>query len=95
MSYSVRSVRAMNEGRKRRKAKQARRDARRRAEHHGSAPQDSLLGMVRSGLATGCPATTLLTAGQVVEMAKPHWTAKYKRDAPEPLDLRVWPCGWT
>lgn len=77
----------MNEGRKRRKAKQARRDARRRAVHHGSAPQDSLLGMVRSGLATGCPATTLLTAGQVVKMAKPHWTAKYKRDAPEPLDL--------
>ena len=77
----------MNDGRRRRKAKQARRDARRRAKRDGSVPEDSFLDAMREGLATGCAATLLLTAGQLLEMGKPHWTAKYKREAPEPLDL--------
>src|SRR5690349_12834075 len=77
----------MNDGRRRRKAKQARRDARRRAAHDGAAPQDSLLDVLREGLDTGCAATMLLSAGQLIEMAKPHWTAQLKRDAQEPLNL--------
>ena len=77
----------MTDGRRRRKAKQARRDARRRAVHNGSAPADSWLDMMRELLATECAASMLLTAGQLVEMSKPHWTAKFKRDAQEPLDL--------
>jgi hypothetical protein len=43
--------------------------------------------MMRKLLANGCAASMLLTAGQLVEIAKPHWTAKFKKDAPEPLDL--------
>lgn len=77
----------MNDGRRRRKAKQARRDARRRAVHDRSVPLDPLLDVVRAVLTTGCAPTMLLTAGQLLEMAKPHWTAKFKRDAPEPLDI--------
>lgn len=74
------SVRSMNDGRRRRKAKQTRRDARRsktggaqtRAQTPGQTPEEApLLDGVRQALSTGHPLDLLCMASLLIEATKP------------------------
>lgn len=68
MSGSARSVRAINDGQKRRKAKQARRAARRRATRDQDGPDEGILAnLVRKALDTGHPPGLLTLVGYMIE----------------------------
>ena len=63
----------MNEGRKRRQAKQARRDTRRRATGHRQKPEQSpLMREVREALDTGHPLNLLVLVSALIEAATPR-----------------------
>jgi hypothetical protein len=72
MSPPARTVGAMNDGRRRRKAKQARRDARRMKTRDEETPEEMpLIEEVRKALATGHPLDLLGMASVVIEATKP------------------------
>jgi len=74
----------MNEGRKRRKAKQARRDVRRRgAKDQTGKEEAAFIGLVRKTLDTGRPLDMLCLAAYGVETLMPDWRSKLKSEVPE------------
>lgn len=74
----------MDDGRKRRKAKQARRDVRRRAAKDQTGKEKAaFIGVVRKTLGTGRPLDMLCLAAYVVERLMPDWRSKLKNEVPE------------
>jgi hypothetical protein len=72
LSVTVGNVRAVNEARKRRQVKRARREARRRATHHRQTPDESpLLLEVRKALDNGDPLEMLGLVSVLIEVATP------------------------
>ncbi|SCX11434.1 hypothetical protein SAMN02799620_01565 [Mycolicibacterium fluoranthenivorans] len=84
-----RSVRAMNDGRKRRQAKQARRNARRQAKRERQIPEPTLVDAVRNTLADGHPLALLQLVGMAVERGTPGVFSHIRPGAADPLDLSV------
>lgn len=78
----------MNEGRKRRQAKQARRDTRRRATGHRQKPEQSpLMHEVREALDTGHPLNLLVLVSALIEAATPDRLALRKSGQREQVRL--------
>lgn len=72
LSVPATNVAAMNEGRKRRQAKQARRDTRRRATNHRQTPERSaLMRDVRAALDAGHPLDLLVLVSTLIEAVTP------------------------
>src|SRR5882757_4843669 len=96
MSPPTTNLRTMNDGRKRRQAKQARRDARRLKprETPGETPQETPEGMllveaVRRALDTGHPLDLLGMASLMIEATKPNPLAAFvkSRQKQDPVRL--------
>jgi hypothetical protein len=74
----------MNDGRKRREAKQARRDVRRRAAKDQMGKEETaFIGLVRKTLDTRRPLDMLCLAAYCVESLMPDWRSKLKSEVPE------------
>ena len=86
LSGSGRSFRLMNDGRKRRQAKRARRDARRRAVR----PEPSRIDPVRSASTAEHPLDMLLFVGRMIEVLLPHefsYLASLSKERFDPTQL--------
>lgn len=86
MSEARRSVRAMNDGRRRRQAKQARRDARRQARRERHVAQPTLADVVRKILADG-PLALLQAMGMAVERGTPEVFSRFRLGEFRPMNL--------
>ncbi|MCV7251829.1 hypothetical protein H7J86_06615 [Mycobacterium hackensackense] len=79
----------MNDGRKRRQAKQARRNARRQAKRERQLPEPTLADAVRNTLAGGYPLALLQLIGMAVEKGTPEVFPRFGLGGPKPMDLSV------
>src|SRR4051794_18458566 len=78
----------MSDGRRRRRAKQARRDARRMAAYERKPPDnESLVGLIRGALAKGHPLGLLAVASYMLWRAAPDPLASFESPPREPLDI--------
>ena len=78
----------MSDGRRRRRTKQARRDARRMAAYERKSPdKESLVGLIRGALAKGHPLGLLALASYMMWSAEPDPLASIESPPREPLDI--------
>jgi hypothetical protein len=88
MSPIPSKVRAMNDGRRRRRAKQARRDARRTKTHDQEPPEEApLVDGLRQALASGHPLDLLGLASLLIQATKPDPIAQLRSRERTPLRL--------